>query len=73
MSTVETPERVERVEDVELLTVAEVAKVLRVSRATSYRLVNDGRVPSCRVGGQIRVHRRDLLAVLQTGIRIEED
>jgi excisionase family DNA binding protein len=41
-----------------LLTIREVAERLRVSRATVYRLVADGRIPSVRVSsGAIRVHQ----------------
>jgi excisionase family DNA binding protein len=53
--------------DVTLLTVGEVAEALRVSRATAYRLIRNGGLPSIRVGGGYRVARHDLLAYLQAG------
>lgn len=43
MSTVETPTR--------LLTLPDVARRLNVSRATVYRMVYDGRLPTLQLGG----------------------
>jgi len=42
------------------LSVAETAALLGVSRSTTYRLLRDGRIPSIRVGGQLRIPRRTL-------------
>ena len=38
-----------------LLRVPEAAALLRISRATFYKLLADGEVPSLRVGGRTRV------------------
>ncbi len=42
------------------LTPAQAAVVLNVSRETVYRLVRSGRLPSVRVGGQLRIPKRTL-------------
>lgn len=42
----------------ELMTVTEVATALRVSRATIYRLVNNGDLAGVRVGKAVRITRR---------------
>ena len=44
----------------EVLTIDDIAEVLRVSQSTAYRLCRDPAFPSFRVGGQIRVTRKDL-------------
>ena len=46
----------------EVLTIDGIAEVLRVSQSTAYRLCRDPAFPSFRVGGQIRVTRKDLHA-----------
>ena len=43
-----------------ILTVNEVAERLRIHPRTAYRLVNNGTIPSIRVGRQIRVSARAL-------------
>lgn len=48
-----------------LLTVAEAAEFLRVSHKRAWKLINDGCVPSVRLGGtraHHRILRSDLLA-----------
>jgi len=42
------------------LTPAQAAAVLNVSRETVYRLVRTGKLPSIRVGGQLRIPKRTL-------------
>jgi len=46
----------------EVLTVDDIAEVLRVSTSTAYRLCRDAEFPAFRVGGQIRITRKDLYA-----------
>ena len=41
-----------------LMTVVEVAAALRVSKATVYRLVQSGVMPSMRTGRTVRISRR---------------
>jgi len=47
-----------------LLTVPEMAQVLRIGRNTAYRLVDEGVIPSTKVGRNIRVYREDLIRYL---------
>jgi excisionase family DNA binding protein len=49
-----------------LLTVAEVAAALTTSRATVYRLINDGLLPPIRIreGGHTRIARADVDALI---------
>ena len=44
----------------DFLTVNQAAKVLRVGRRTVYRLVETGKVPAEKVGGQWRIPRTGL-------------
>jgi len=67
MSTIQTA-------PLELLTVPEVAAVLRVSRATTYKLIEAGSIPSHRVGGSIRVERGEMLdALALRPVRLEDE
>lgn len=43
-----------------LLKIPEVAAELRVTRSTVYRLINEGKIPTVRVGGVTRVERTAL-------------
>jgi len=55
MSATETPR---------LLTPAEVAAELRISSPTVYRLIATGELRAARVGGQLRIERADVEALL---------
>jgi excisionase family DNA binding protein len=44
----------------ELLTIYETAKLLKLSTNRVYALIKQGVLPSVRVGGSIRVVRKDL-------------
>ena len=46
------------------LTVEEAGQILRVGRNTAYELVRYGKLPSVRVGKQIRIPRQALLDYL---------
>lgn len=48
-----------------LLTVKEAAALMRVGRDTTYALVAQGRIPSVKLGRQIRIPRTALLAHLE--------
>jgi excisionase family DNA binding protein len=48
-----------------LLTVREAAALMRVGRDTAYALVAEGRIPSVRLGRQIRIPRGALVAHLE--------
>lgn len=43
-----------------VMTVAEVAAYLRIGRTTAYELIKNGKIPSVKIGRQIRVFRDDL-------------
>ena len=47
--------------DHDFLTVAELQDALRIGRDTAYRLVEDGTIPSVRLGRSIRIPRQALL------------
>lgn len=49
----------------EVLTVKEVAVYLRVSRVTVWRWCQRGTLPALRVGRTWRIHRDDLLNILE--------
>jgi excisionase family DNA binding protein len=49
----------------EILTVKEVASYLRVSRITIWRWCQKGILPASRVGRSWRIHRDDVLALLE--------
>lgn len=48
-----------------LLTVKEAAALMRIGRDTTYALVGQGRIPSVKLGKQIRIPRAALLAHLE--------
>ncbi len=48
----------------DLLTRAEVARYLRVSDRTVSRLIRTGQLPASRIGRAVRIHRSDLLEML---------
>lgn len=48
-----------------LLTVKEAATLMRIGRDTTYALVAQGRIPSVKLGKQIRIPRATLLAHLE--------
>ncbi|HQS13156.1 MAG TPA: helix-turn-helix domain-containing protein [Sphingorhabdus sp.] len=48
----------------DLLTRAEVARYLRVCDRTVSRLIRTGQLPASRIGRAVRIHRSDLLEML---------
>lgn len=50
----------------EILTVQEVANYLRVSRVTIWRWCKQGVLPASRVGRNWRIHREDLIVMLES-------
>ena len=49
----------------EVLTINEVAELLRIHPRTAYRLVNEGAIPSVRVGRQFRISAKALEAYIE--------
>ena len=48
----------------QLLTVRQVQELLHIDRSTIYRMASDGRLPSIRVGKQLRFPTRDITALV---------
>ncbi len=55
----------------ELLTAREVQEMLHIDRSTVYRMAEDGRLPSIRVGSQWRFPAAQISALLSDGGRTE--
>jgi excisionase family DNA binding protein len=51
--------------DPEFLRIREAAEVMQVGRDTTYNLVREGKIPSVRIGNQIRIPRRALIEHLE--------
>lgn len=49
----------------EMLTIKEVAKYLRMGLITTYKLVQDGKIPAFKVGKQWRIKKDDLLKYIE--------
>ncbi|RCX18920.1 AlpA family transcriptional regulator [Anaerobacterium chartisolvens] len=57
----------------EILTVSQVAEYLQLSEMTTYKLVQEGRIPAFKIGRHWRVKKSDLTSLidrLQKGERI---
>ncbi len=52
-----------------IFTVGEVAMKLRLSQSNVYRLVQEGTLPSFRIGRSIRVHEKDLATLCEPNRR----
>lgn len=51
----------------EVLTVEEAAKYLRLKRSTAYELVKQGKIPSTKLGRQIRIPRSGIINLFSKG------
>ena len=58
-------ENKQQITENELLTVPEVADYLRVSRTTAWRWCQRGVIPAIQIGRNWRIHRADLLELLE--------
>jgi len=59
--------------DKEILTINQVAEYLQISEMTTYKLVQEGRIPAFKIGRHWRVKKADLSSLidkLQRGERI---
>jgi len=59
--------------DKEILTINQVAAYLQISEMTTYKLVQEGRIPAFKIGRHWRVKKADLSSLidkLQKGERI---
>ena len=48
-----------------LLKAAEVAKILNISRSLTYRLFQEGKIPTIRINKAVRVMPKDLITYIQ--------
>ena len=48
----------------DVVSVEELAKMLKIGRNTAYELVRSGRMPSIKIGRQIRVTKREVIDYL---------
>ncbi|MCF8567592.1 helix-turn-helix domain-containing protein [Alicyclobacillus tolerans] len=46
--------------DPEIMTISQVAKYLQISEITTYKLVNEGKIPAFKIGRHWRVKKEDL-------------
>jgi excisionase family DNA binding protein len=51
--------------DQEIMTISQVAKYLQISDMTTYKLVQDGKIPAFKVGRHWRVKKEDLSAFIE--------
>lgn len=49
----------------ELLTVKEVARYLKMGIVTTYKLIQEGKIPAFKIGKQWRVKKEDLLRYIE--------
>jgi len=52
---------------VQYLTIREAAQMLSIGESTLRRLINDGIMPSCRIGGCIRLELNQIHQAAQNG------
>jgi excisionase family DNA binding protein len=57
------------VNDMKLLRADEVSEILSVSLAFAYRLIQNGEIPSVRMGSAVRVRPEDLTAYIEANLR----
>lgn len=50
--------------DKEIMTVSQVAEYLQLSEMTTYKLVQEGRIPAFKIGRHWRVKKTDLTSVI---------
>lgn len=48
-----------------VLTIDEAAEILRLKRSTAYELAKKGKLPTIKIGRQVRVTRSDLLKLIK--------
>lgn len=50
--------------DNEILTVSQVAEYLQLSEMSTYKLVQEGRIPAFKIGRHWRVKKSDLISLI---------
>ncbi len=51
--------------DNEIMTVSEVAEYFKISEVTTYKLVQEGKIPAVKIGRHWRVKRSDLTEFIE--------
>ncbi|HAR86481.1 DNA-binding protein [Clostridium sulfidigenes] len=51
--------------DNEIMTVSEVAEYFKISEVTTYKLVQEGKIPAFKIGRHWRVKRSDLTEFIE--------
>jgi len=51
--------------DPEIMTITQVANYLQISEITTYKWVNDGKLPAFKIGRHWRVKKEDLTEVIE--------
>lgn len=49
----------------QMLKAPQVAEILNISRAFAYKLINQGDIPSVKIGKSVRVRQEDLEAFIE--------
>lgn len=49
----------------EIMTIAQVASYLQISEITTYKWVNEGKIPAFKIGRHWRVKKEDLADVIE--------
>ena len=49
----------------EIMTIEQVAKYLQISEVSTYKLVNEGRIPAFKIGRHWRIRKVDLEEALE--------
>ncbi|MEW9097273.1 MAG: helix-turn-helix domain-containing protein [Clostridiaceae bacterium] len=50
----------------EIMTITEVAEYLKISEVTTYKLVQEGKMPAFKIGRHWRVKKSDLTEFIET-------
>ncbi|WP_096153395.1 MULTISPECIES: helix-turn-helix domain-containing protein [Bacillus] len=49
----------------EIMTISQVAEYLQISEMTTYKLVQEGKIPAFKIGRHWRVKKDDLMALIE--------
>ncbi|RKD31389.1 DNA-binding protein [Thermohalobacter berrensis] len=49
----------------EIMTISEVAKYLKISEVTTYKFVQEGKIPAFKIGRHWRVKKSDLMEFIE--------
>ncbi|KMM39088.1 helix-turn-helix domain-containing protein [Guptibacillus hwajinpoensis] len=49
----------------DIMTISQVAKYFQISEMTTYKLVQDGKIPAFKIGSHWRIQKSDLTDLIQ--------